>query len=293
MSFKLFNVPYFLKEAGTLARKDLSSYILSILSLSMIFFILSMTAGLGYSMNYMADSLQSEAEISVYYDPGSDPERISEDLQEIEGVEEIKLILADEAKDRMVKLLGDDSKILALFDYNPFSEYLEVHIQLDKAEEIPVSAGSIEGVSYVRDNREVLTKLEDISAVFNLAGLLVIAAVGAATVVLTSHIIRQGIYLNRDAIGTLKLLGAPDGFIYLPFIINGVFLSVLSGILSLGVTVISASRIFNGLTGSLPFLVLPDYDLLLTGLSIFTLSTALLLGLAGSLVGIGSTKPKK
>lgn len=293
MSFKLFNFPYFLREAGTLARKDLSSYILSTLSLSMIFFILSMTAYLGYSMSFMADSLKSEAEISVYYDLGFDPGSISKKLQEIDGVEEIVLIQADEAKDRMIELLGDDSKILALFDYNPFSEYLEVHIRLDMAEEISVSAGSIEGVNYVRDNREVLTKLKDISSLFNLAGLLVIAAVGAATVVLTSHIIRQGIYLNRDAIGTLKLLGAPDGFIYLPFIINGVFLSILSGILSLGVTITAVSQIYNGLIGSLPFMVLPDYNLLLTGLVIFTLSTALLLGIAGSLVGIGSTKPKK
>lgn len=293
MSFKLFNFPYFLREAGTLARKDLSSYILSTLSLSMIFFILSMTACLGYSMSFMADSLKSEAEISVYYDLGFDPGSISKKLQEIDGVEEIVLIQADEAKDRMIELLGDDSKILALFDYNPFSEYLEVHIRLDMAEEISVSAGSIEGVNYVRDNREVLTKLKDISSLFNLAGLLVIAAVGAATVVLTSHIIRQGIYLNRDAIGTLKLLGAPDGFIYLPFIINGVFLSILSGILSLGVTITAVSQIYNGLIGSLPFMVLPDYNLLLTGLVIFTLSTALLLGIAGSLVGIGSTKPKK
>lgn len=293
MSFKLFNFPYFLREAGTLARKDLSSYILSALSLSMIFFILSMTAGLGYSMSSMAESLQSEAEISIYYDIGFDPGKISKDLQEIDGVEEIILIQADEARDRMIELLGDDSKILALFDYNPFSEYLEVHIQLDMAEEISVSAGSIEGVNYVRDNREVLTKLKDISSVFNLAGLLIIAAVGTATVVLTSHIIRQGIYLNRDAIGTLKLLGAPDRFIYLPFIINGVFLSILSGILSLGVTITAVSQIYNGLVGSLPFLVLPDYNLLLTGLIIVTLSTALLLGMAGSLVGIGSTKPKK
>lgn len=293
MSFKLFNFPYFLREAGTLARKDLSSYILSTLSLSMIFFILSMTACLGYSMSFMADSLKSEAEISVYYDLGFDPGSISKKLQEIDGVEEIVLIQADEAKDRMIELLGDDSKILALFDYNPFSEYLEVHIRLDMAEEISVTAGSIEGVNYVRDNREVLTKLKDISSLFNLAGLLVIAAVGAATVVLTSHIIRQGIYLNRDAIGTLKLLGAPDGFIYLPFIINGVFLSILSGILSLCVTITAVSQIYNGLIGSLSFLVLPDYNLLLTGLVIFTLSTALLLGIAGSLVGIGSTKPKK
>ena len=293
MSFRLFNVPYFLKEAGTLARKDLSSYIMSALSLTMIFFILSMTAGLGYSMGFMAEALQSEAEISVYYDQGFDPDIISGDLKKIDGVEDVTIIQADEAKDKMVKLLGDDSKILALFDYNPFSEYLEVHIQLDMAEEISVSAGGLEGVNYVRDNRVVLTKLKDISSLFNLAGLLVIAAVGAATVVLTSHIIRQGIYLNRDAIGTLKLLGAPDGFIYLPFIINGVFLSVLSGLLSLGVTILAVSQIYSGLTGSLPFLVLPDYNLLLTGLVIFTLSTALLLGVAGSMVGIGSTKPKK
>ena len=293
MSFKLFNLPYFFKEAGTLAKKDLSSYMLSSLSLVMIFFVLAMTAGIGYSMSFMSASLQSEAEISVYYDPGTDPDQIALDLEKIEGVNEVLLIPADEAKDKMVQLLGDDSKILSLFDYNPFSEYLEVNIQLDKSETIADTAGLINGVSYVRDNREVLDKLKDISSAFNLSGILIIIAVGAATVVLTSHIIRQGIYLNRDAIGTLKLLGAPDGFIYLPFVINGVLLSGSSGLLSLAITVMATSKIYNVLTGSLPFLVLPDQRFMTTGLIIFTLSTALALGIAGSLIGIGSTKPKK
>lgn len=293
MSFKLFNLPYFFKEAGTLAKKDLSSYMLSSLSLVMIFFVLAMTAGIGYSMSFMSASLQSEAEISVYYDPGTDPDQIALDLEKIEGVNEVLLIPADEAKDKMVQLLGDDSKILSLFDYNPFSEYLEVNIQLDKSETIADTAGLINGVSYVRDNREVLDKLKDISSAFNLSGILIIIAVGAATVVLTSHIIRQGIYLNRDAIGTLKLLGAPDGFIYLPFVINGVLLSGSSGLLSLAITVMATSKIYNVLTGSLPFLVLPDQRFMTTGLVIFTISTALSLGIAGSLIGIGSTKPKK
>lgn len=293
MSFKLFNLPYFFKEAGTLAKKDLSSYMLSSLSLVMIFFVLAMTAGIGYSMSFMSASLQSEAEISVYYDPGTDPDQIALDLEKIEGVNEVLLIPADEAKDKMVQLLGDDSKILSLFDYNPFSEYLEVNIQLDKSETIADTAGLINGVSYVRDNREVLDKLKDISSAFNLSGILIIIAVGAATVVLTSHIIRQGIYLNRDAIGTLKLLGAPDGFIYFPFVINGVLLSGSSGLLSLAITVMATSKIYNVLTGSLPFLVLPDQRFMTTGLVIFTISTALLLGIAGSLIGIGSTKPKK
>ncbi len=293
MSFKLFNLPYFFKEAGTLAKKDLSSYMLSSLSLVMIFFVLAMTAGIGYSMSFMSASLQSEAEISVYYDPGTDPDQIALDLEKIEGVNEVLLIPADEAKDKMVQLLGDDSKILSLFDYNPFSEYLEVNIQLDKSETIADTAGLINGVSYVRDNREVLDKLKDISSAFNLSGILIIIAVGAATVVLTSHIIRQGIYLNRDAIGTLKLLGAPDGFIYFPFVINGVLLSGSSGLLSLAITVMATSKIYNVLTGSLPFLVLPDQRFMTTGLVIFTISTALSLGIAGSLIGIGSTKPKK
>lgn len=293
MSFKLFNLPYFIKEAGTLAKKDLSSYMLSSLSLVMIFFVLAMTAGIGYSMSFMSASLQSEAEISVYYDPGTDPDQIALGLEKIEGVNEVLLIPADEAKDKMVQLLGDDSKILSLFDYNPFSEYLEVNIQLDKSETIADTAGLINGVSYVRDNREVLDKLKDISSAFNLSGILIIIAVGAATVVLTSHIIRQGIYLNRDAIGTLKLLGAPDGFIYFPFVINGVLLSGSSGLLSLAITVMATSKIYNVLTGSLPFLVLPDQRFMTTGLIIFTLSTALALGIAGSLIGIGSTKPKK
>lgn len=293
MGNKLFNIPYFFREAATLIKKDLSSNLMSAFSLVMIFFILTMTAGFGVSMKYMADALEAEAEISVYYDMDADYESIISELEVLDGVYQVTLIDALEAKDEMSRLMGDDSRILALFEYNPFSPYLEVGVDLERSQDIAETARVIKGVNFVRDNKEVLDKLKDISSAFNIAGIFVFTAVGAATIVLTSHIIRQGVYLNRDSIGTLKLLGAPDGFIYLPFIMNGVLLSLVSGIVSIGITIAAATRLYSGLTGTLPFLVLPDYKLLIFGLALFTLIASFVLGILGSIIGIKSTKPKK
>jgi cell division transport system permease protein len=293
MGFKLYNLPYFFKEAATLVKKDLSSNILSALSLSMIFFILAMTAGFGASMSFMAGALEDEAEISVYFSSETDTAELTFSLEELDGVKQVIYIREDEAKEKMSQLLGDDSRVLSLFDYNPFSPYLEVGIELQDSQKIAETVRNFEGVEYVRDNREILDKIREISGAFNLAGIFVMFAVGAATVVLTSHIIRQGIYLNRDSIGTLQLLGAPEGFIYFPFIVNGIILSLFSGILSITLTAAASSRIYSGLSGALPFLVLPEYKTLFLGLAVFTIIASLSLGILGSVIGIKSTNPKK
>lgn len=56
----------------------------------------------------------------------------------------------------MVATLGEDSKIIDLFEYNPFSPYIEVNIELEKLSEIARDIGNIKDVTYIRDNKEIL-----------------------------------------------------------------------------------------------------------------------------------------
>ncbi len=292
MKNPIFNLTYYFKEAFTVAGKDRSSHIMSILSLAMIFFILSMTMGVSVTLNYLSKTMEQEAEISVYYADDSALDSLIDKLYSIEGVKEINKVSDTEAKDKMTELLGDDSRVLALFDYNPFSPYLEVKVDIAETEHIVNEANSIDDIEFIRDNKEVLSKIKDLSAWFSLAGAFIMLAVGIATVVLTSHIIRQGIYINRNEIGTLKLLGAPDMFIYFPFIVNGILVSVIAGLLSLLLTFGAVSNLYSSVSGTVPFLTLPIKKSLLTNLAIFTVATSFFLGLTGALTGIASTKPK-
>jgi len=293
MNRKVSNFYYYLKEVSTLFKKDLSTNILSLFSLSFIFFILSLVISVGISSQHIIDEIRSQAQISIYYNNEIDPTSIEAKISEIDGVNLVNLISSSQARERMKDVLGTDTRILDLFDYNPFSPYIEVFISLENLDVIVDQVGSIFGVELVRDNQEVLKQLENILNIVTVFGVFIFIAVSIATVVVTAHIIRQGIYLNKDGIGTLRLLGAPTYFIYAPFILTGIILSVLAGIISFIMSYFATDFIYSRLLGSLPFVVLPKFSGLIILLLLFNLLMGISLGFIGSLIGIKSTRTQK
>lgn len=289
------NTGYFLKEIITIIKIDLLSNIFSIFSLSFIFFMLSLIISGGWISTYMISAIENEAEISVYYRETAtrpDVEAIIAKVSEIEGVKGVIAIDGEEAQEKMLQILGKESKIIQLFDHNPFSPYIEVKIVLANTEVMTKSIEKIDGVDFVRDNKDVLDKLVSISNLANVLGILVIAAVSIVTLVTTSHIIRQGIYNNREQINTLRLLGAPEYFITLPFILEGLFMTLIAGILSLVMVTAMDKYIYSQVSGSLPFLILPPLNELIIGIGLFSLVLSLILGFVGSMLGLKSTKGK-
>jgi cell division transport system permease protein len=241
----------------------------------------------------MIKSIEDEAEISVYYEEGSSQQEvlnIQEEIRDIDGVKEILSVNEEEAKNKMNKILGKESRIISLFEHNPFSPYIEVKIDLESVDSIINEIEHINGVELVRDNKEILDKLISISSLVNIVGLFIVVAVSIATVVITSHIIQQGIYNNKEEIITLRLLGAPEFFITLPFILEGILMSILSGLLSIGMVRFLTGYLYSHVNGVLPFIVLPPFNKIIFGIGIFSLVSSFALGLLGSLFGLKSTK---
>jgi cell division transport system permease protein len=284
------NTGYFFKEIKTMIKLDFFSNLFSIISLGFILFILSLIIAGGWGTNYMIEAIEDEAEISVYYTKDSQVSTISEKIRSIDGVREVIEINAAEAKEEISEIMGEESRILELFEHNPFSPYIEVKIDLDFMDTVADEVKKIEGVELVRDNKEILDKLKGISSLANILGALLVIAVSVATLVITSHIIRQGIYMNKEQINTLRLLGAPEGFINLPFILEGIIMTILAGFLSMSLIFIVFKYISSKLTVSLPFLILPDAHDMLLGMGAINLILSLVLGLVGSLFGLKSTK---
>lgn len=287
------NSRYFFNEIKTIFKLDLISNIFSILSLGFIFFLLSLIISGGWVINDLIEEIENEAEISIYYIDGSNAQNIAEDIKAIQGVREVTLIDEAQAKERMTRIMGEESRIIELFDHNPFSPYIEVKIDLEYMSTVVDTANSIKGVELVRDNKDVLERLKNISNLTNILGILVIVAVSVATFVITSHIIRQGIYINKEQINTLKLLGAPEYFISFPFILEGLFISILAAIISIGLIFLVVNFLYSKVTASLPFIILPDMMDMLKGIAISNIVISLILGLLGSFFGLKSTSEKK
>ncbi|KOA18697.1 cell division protein FtsX [Clostridium homopropionicum DSM 5847] len=287
-----YNLGYFFIEAKNIMRLNLLSNILSIIGTGLILFLLGMVVS-GFTVSdRLVNMLQGEAEISVFFNKNIDSverKNLVEDIKKIDGVLDCRLIGKEEAYNRMKEVLVEEAHILELLDKNPFEEFIEVRIQLDQMDNVLNKVKSIKGIDYVRDNREVLGQLKNITEGLKVLGFLVVAAVGITTIVIVSHMIRQGIYNNKDQINTLRLLGAPISFIGFPFVLVGLILTLIGGILASSLAMFLINRVYGEMS-LLPFMPLPPRGELIFSIVILIMTISIALGVLGSILGLISIK---
>lgn len=288
-----YNMGYYLKEVITIFRMNLLSNIFSLLSTGLIFFMLALVVSGSVVSNQVVELLQGEAEISVYLQESLEEttslHTVSQ-IENIEGVLSARVVNEEEAYQRMEDMLGKEARVLTYFDENPFTSFIELQIDLSKLEQISTDLGRMDGIDYIRDNKEVLEKIDGISQALKLLSYLVVAAVGITALVILSHIIRQGIYHCRDQIQTLDLLGAPQSFIAFPFILEGFLHTVLGGALAFTLFSYVLKLAYSQISGPLPFIPLPPIEALMQMIGILLLSASAILGILGSLFGLASSK---
>ena len=286
-----YNIGYFMKEAWRTIRMNFLSNFFSIIGTGLILFLLGLVTVGTIIGNQFITKLSQEAEISAYFveDMGVDAakELVSE-IQNIQGVWNAKLIDEMQACAMMEDMLGEEAKILELFEDNPFKAFIEIRIDLDAMETVLSQVASLEGIDYVRDNRAVLKQLQSIIRGVEVVGYLITLAVGITTLILLSHMIRQGIYNNREQINTLRLLGAPGSFIGFPYVLVGVLLTLLGGGLAIALLILLIDGGYPKISGTIPFLPLPSQTLLIQQSATLIVTVGVILGVLGSLFGLSS-----
>lgn len=291
----LYNIGYFIKETGRIIKLNLLSNIFSIIGTGLILILLGIVIVGTDIGNRLIVMLNEEAEISGYFSDSVNEEAREtavERINKIQGVRSVRLVNETEAKDRMKDILGDEAKILELFDENPFEAFVEIRIDMEAIDNILEDVASMNEIEYVRDNREVLDSIKDITNALKLLGYLMIAAVGITTVIILSHMIRQGIYNNKDQINTLRLLGSPSGFIGFPYILSGILLTFLGGVIAT-VSIVSLINVaYEGLSGTIPFMPLPPRTEMIEKMTLILPSISLALGFIGSLFGLSSIRER-
>ncbi len=291
-----YNLGYFILEAFRTIRFNPLSNLFSVLGTGLILFLLGIVF-IGWSIgDQMINTLEQEAEISAYLNNPEDLTQVSEltkQIQGLEGVISTRYIEKEQAKDQMEKLLGKEADILELFEDNPFEAFLEIRIDLNRMQEVIDQLIALDGIDYVRDNREILGQMKQLTDGVKIAGSFIILAVGMTTLIIISHMIRQGIYNNREQINTLRLLGAPNGFIGFPFLLAGTIMTLIGGTLAMILLLSLIRGGYQRLDGVLPFIPLPKQSKLQFDVSLFIISVSAGLGVIGSLFGLSSMKRDK
>ena len=286
---KLRTSEYFVQEVLRSLRRNNWMSFASIGTVAVSLFVLGVFLLLVLNMNRMASALESQVQISVYLEDGlsaDDRKDIASDIEALQGIESIRYISKDEAKARLEDRLGDQKYLLdALGDKNPLPDSFEVVVKSpDLVETAAKAIDRMDGVQEAKYGQDVIEHLFAITRLIRIFGLVLMVLLAGATLFIISNTIRLTVFARRKEIAIMKYVGATDWFIRWPFLLEGMVLGFVGGVIAAVALRSFYAAMAAKITDTLTFFpLMPQYPsmnyitvaLLLTGMAIGALGSAL------------------
>ena len=174
----------------------------------------------------------------VYIEEDLSPEEeglLSEFFKEDPDVAEVKYISKEHALEELKRTLGTMTSILEGFEENPLPSSFELKLKREALDPVRIEqkASQIKQMSGVEDvqyGEKWLSSLSTMSKGMKIVGMLLGTIIFIAISFATYSTIKVLFYRRIDEIETLKLLGATRSFIRFPFLLEGLFIGILGGI---------------------------------------------------------------
>ncbi len=229
-----------------------SGYV-SLASILVMIVTLSVIAGvmfLSTILNATLDELRSKVDINVYFITSAQEEEVLSLKTKIEAIPEVDSVIYmsreeslenfklrhenDQITLQALNELGDNplGAVLNIKAKEP-SQYESIANFLNE-ENILSSEGTkiIDKINYF-ENRIAIDRLTRIIDSIQRLGFIVSLALIVVSVVITFNTVRLAIYISREEISVMQLVGASKNYVRGPFVITGIIVGFLSGIITL------------------------------------------------------------
>src|SRR5690625_650382 len=267
----------------------------SISSITAVLMILGVVLILILSINSLvADTQTKFDEIEIYLVDDirdEDMNKIENILSNKRGVVSVIFRSRDEALRIMKEDWGEEAYLLkGLEEDNTLPDSYIVELEdIAYAHEVVESLSSIETIEKINYHKEIIDKLKIFANYIRIGGIIIISVLIFVSIFIISNTIKLTVTSRSREISIMKYVGATNGYIKGPFIIEGVVFGLLGALLSIGIVYYSYEYFFNSVNEKIYTfftIVLIAPSAILKDISIIFIAIGVGIGALGSLVSM-------
>jgi len=292
MKIALFH--YFIKQAMANIFENRLVHLIGIGTMSIAFLIFYAFILMFVNLNYWIEEQGTSLTMSIYFT--EEPDRVAiEDIKKelflFPGVTIKRFVSKDDAMKSVRRKLGDKAGLLDGFKQNPLPASLEILLSRDTCDDslpyqLKTRLEKITIVDEVQYSQEWIRKIQAIMEAINIIGMIFGVLLFLAALFIITNTIKLTIYSRKEEIEILKLVGATNRFVKIPFMIEGSMQGFLGGIVALislflvYILVITRIDISIGFASLDIVFLSPQFILLLLLMSV-------IIGFIGSTISLG------
>ncbi len=217
-------------------------------------FVIGLFAAALHGAGKVLAAWAGEVQISVYLDPSADLEAARAAAAAAAPGRAVEAVTAQEALRRFREALGSQGALLDGLRPEVLPPSVEVRapgIRLDEARSLAKRLEAVPGAREVDYGTAWVERLERLLTRLRWAGSALFLALAVGAAVLVGNTLRLGVFARRDEIEIMKLVGATDAFVELPFLIEGLLQGLAGGALATGALFAVTALVLSRLGGEL------------------------------------------
>lgn len=232
------SLSYVLREGVAGFKRARLSAFSSVVAMMLAVILIGVLIRVSTNAYELAQAIKQDVQVEIFLEDIGDSRtaEIERLLNETDIIFEIEYISRQQAMELFREEFGAESDLLGDVPFLPASFRVRTTTDAQAAQIVSFvdEMRVYRGVEEVRFNQRGLEILEERLQLFIIGGVLLGIFIGLTAMVLVFNTIRLTIYAKRDLIKAMKLVGATNGFIKRPFMVEGIIQGVIAGGLGAG-----------------------------------------------------------
>ena len=191
------------------------------------------------NIDSLVQKIENENVIMVYIDDeatDADIDELGIELQNLNNVQKIEFVAKEDAWAEQIATMDEAQAefFTEQTDEIPLPDAYKVTVKdLEQFTTTVKQIKKLNHIDTVRQNTDLAKKLAKISNGISIISIVIIAVLFAISLFIISNTIKLTVYSRRLEISIMKSVGATNSFVQLPFVVEGVILGIVAGVLSL------------------------------------------------------------
>jgi cell division transport system permease protein len=232
---------YLIKNAGNNLWTFRGRNLISVLIIGFSFLVIGIFLALSNNLTYLGERLSNNLAISFFLEKNlknEELEFIKSQILASELVDEVTYVSSEDAWNRFATNFPELKEILDDLDSNPFPPSYEVRLT-DKILSLSAIAyfmeniKSLKGVIDFQFNQEWVEKMDTLSRIVRAVGFFFGGILILASFFIISNVVRLNVLARKNEIEILRLVGATNTYIRIPFLVEGFVLGLVGSLISL------------------------------------------------------------
>ena len=223
--------------------KHVGASLFSLMIMIFTIFLFDAASAIMLNINCFVKDAEENVGVTIFFDEGlseSEIRQIGEKLGDYKGVQRMKFTSAEEAWENYKKVYFSGNEHLAdgYADNNPLanSASYEVFLKdISKQMDYVEYAKSLKGVRLVNYSNVVAEGLSNVAAVIRTGTIIILVVLLVVAVSLISNSIALTISMRQEEIHIMRYIGASNGFIRSPLVLEGVLIGLIGAAIPLAV----------------------------------------------------------